>query len=62
MRAYVALSGAVFGILAVAQVVHIAQDPEHFGEPSFIVHLLGSLALFLWSVWLLMRKSPRSPA
>ena len=61
MKAYVALTGAVFGLLAGAQAFHGFHDPEHFREPAFLFHVVGALVLFLWSVRLLLVRPPSLP-
>jgi hypothetical protein len=59
MKAYVAVTGAVFGLLGGAQAFHAFHDPEHLGEPAFLFHVIGALVLFLWAVRLLLVKTPR---
>ena len=59
MRAYAAVSGSVFGLLAVLQIVHGVRDPEHLGEPAFLFHVAGALALALWALRILVTKPPR---
>jgi hypothetical protein len=60
MKAYVATSGAVFGLLTAMQAVHAVRDPEHWGEWPFLVHLAGSLVFALWSARLLAARAKPS--
>lgn len=60
MKAYVATTGAVFGLVVVLHVWRMVEEGAHLmGEPGFVLFTLAAAALCLWAVGLL-RRSTRS--
>jgi hypothetical protein len=53
MKAYVATTGALFGLLAVAHFWRLSVEPNLGGEPWFMAFTVVAVALALWSVRLL---------
>jgi hypothetical protein len=60
MRAYLMVTGSVFGLITVAHIWRIiAENPRLALEPWFILLTLVAAGLSLWA-WLLLWRSPRS--
>lgn len=58
MRAYVATTGIIFGLLVPVHVWRaVVEDFRPFTEPAFVLITLLALGLFAWSVYLLRRRS-----
>ena len=50
MRAYVATSGIIFGLLVLAHLVRVAAEGAHLArDPSFVLVTLAAAALCLWA-------------
>jgi hypothetical protein len=59
MKAYVMITGAVFGLIALAHVLRvIAEGPHLMTETWFVVLTVAAAALCLWS-WRLLRLTTR---
>jgi hypothetical protein len=59
MKAYVAITGAVFGLLTLAHVWRVNVEGWHLAtRPSYVLITIGATALCLWAAHLLWR-SPR---
>ena len=57
MRAYVGITGAVFGLLALAHVWRVAEEGVRLArDPFFVVITIVATALSAWS-WQLLRSS-----
>lgn len=57
MRIYLMITGAVFGLIALAHIWRaIAEGPNLATDPVFIVLTLAAAALCLWAVRLLWRR------
>ncbi|HXE89367.1 MAG TPA: hypothetical protein VNK82_00220 [Terriglobales bacterium] len=58
MKAYLATTGAVFGLLVVAHVWRIIVEGRHLlTDPFYILITLAAAALCLWA-WRLFRRLP----
>jgi hypothetical protein len=56
MRAYIIISGLIFGALTVAHLLRIAMENRHLAaEPMFLVITLLSATLCIWALTLLKR-------
>jgi hypothetical protein len=56
MKAYIAITGAVFGLVALAHIWRASAEGPHLAtDPVFIVLTLAAGALCLWAVRLLWR-------
>ena len=54
MKAYVATTGAVFGLIALAHLVRVfAEGPQLATEPLFVLLTLGVAGLCFWACCLL---------
>lgn len=54
MRAYIIITGIVFGLLVVAHIWRaIAEGPQILHQPWFDVITLAAAALFVWAVCLI---------
>ena len=58
MRIYVAITGALFGLITVAHVWRIIEEGAHLAEPFYLLLTAAAAALCLWACRLLWR-SPR---
>jgi hypothetical protein len=59
MKTYVAITGAIFGLITLAHVWRATAEGPHLAtDPVFIVLTLAAAALCLWAVGLL-RRWPR---
>jgi uncharacterized membrane protein len=56
MKAYVIITGAVFGLLTVAHLLRIVWEPHLATDPVFIVFTVASTALSIWA-WYVLRRS-----
>ena len=60
MKAYVATTGVVFGLLTAAHVWRVAEEGRHLAsEPSFVLITAASTMLCVWACRLLW-PSPRA--
>jgi hypothetical protein len=60
MKAYVSVTGVVFGLLVLAHVLRLADEgPRLAKDPFFVVVTLLAAALCFWS-WRLLRTSRRA--
>ncbi len=60
MKAYVATSGAIFGLLVVVHLWRAVEEgPALAREPSFVVVTIVAAALSTWA-WLTLRRAARS--
>jgi hypothetical protein len=56
MKAYVILSGAIFGLLTIAHLLRIALENRHLAtDPAFILITLASATLCVWACFVLRR-------
>ena len=58
MKAYVATTGAVFGLLTLAHLWRMIEERQMASEPWYILITIASAALSLWA-WRLVRRSSR---
>lgn len=61
MKAYLATTGILFVLLAVAHVVRVVQERHLASDPVFIVTTILALGLAGWALRL-YRGAPRKPA
>lgn len=60
MKAYVAITGLLFGLMALAHAVRVFLEGTHLlRHPLFAVLTLVAAALSLWAAWLLLRPASR---
>lgn len=60
MRAYVIVTGIVFGLVVVAHVLRmLLESPALATEPSYLGLTLFAAALTIWAVRLATRRTPR---
>ena len=57
MRAYVATTGVIFALLAVAHVWRVAAEGRHVADPFFIAITALAAAISAWAWWVLRRPS-----
>ena len=56
MKAYIAITGIVFFLLAVAHVARVIIEGTHvLTEPIFVLTSIASIAIFIWAVILFRR-------
>lgn len=56
MKAYIATTGIVFFLLAVAHVARILVEGTHvLTEPIFVITSIASVAIFIWAVVMFRR-------
>ena len=56
MRAYVATSGIMFGLLVIAPVARLAvEGPRAFHSPIFLLASVLSIGMLVWSVLVFLR-------
>jgi hypothetical protein len=64
MKAYLGISGALFGILGISHLVRLFVERDQSSDPSFLVHNLALFlvggALAVWALQLLRRQRARS--
>lgn len=60
MKAYLAITGAVFGLITVAHVWGVIEEGPHLArDPWYVLTTIAAAALCLWA-WRLLRPAPRS--
>ena len=59
MKAYVATTGIVFGVLTLAHLWRMIEERRIAMEPWYILITVATAALSAWA-WLLLRRSSRS--
>ena len=57
MKAYVITSGAIFALITIAHIAHIAMETHVLREPFFLVLTLLAAALSIWAFIVLRRVS-----
>ncbi|HEV7668984.1 MAG TPA: hypothetical protein VGS22_10700 [Thermoanaerobaculia bacterium] len=57
MKAYIATSGAIFGLLVVAHILRVIQEPALARDPWFILVTAAAAALGVWA-WRTFRRVP----
>jgi hypothetical protein len=60
MKAYVLTAGAIFGLITVAHIWRIAEEPHLAREPWFMLLTILSAALCVGAFVLVLRRSKRS--
>jgi len=56
MRAYIALTGTIFGLIVVAHIWRILEEGSHLAtDPGYVLLTCVAAALCLWAVRLLAR-------
>ena len=58
MKAYVATTGVLFGLLAIAHFWRLSQEPHLGRDPWFVTFTVVAVALALWSGRLLLVSRP----
>jgi hypothetical protein len=58
MKAYIATTGAIFGLLTVAHIWRIVEEGSHVANAAFILITLASGAMCLWA-WRVLTLSGR---
>jgi len=53
MKAYIAVTGSIFGLITLAHLWRITVEPQLATDPFYIVLTILAVALCGWSVWLL---------
>jgi len=57
MKAYIATSGAVFGLLVVAHILRVIEEPAMARDPWFILITVAAAAFAAWA-WRTLRHVP----
>lgn len=57
MKAYIITSGAIFALITIAHIAHIAMETHVLREPFFLVLTLLAAALSIWAFVVLRRVS-----
>ncbi|HEY3582531.1 MAG TPA: hypothetical protein VGK82_18390 [Pyrinomonadaceae bacterium] len=57
MKAYIITSGAIFALITIAHIVHIAMETHVLREPFFLILTLLAAALSIWAFVVLRRVS-----
>ena len=57
MKAYVITSGAIFALITIAHIAHIAMETHVLREPFFLLLTLLAAALSIWAFVVLRRVS-----
>jgi hypothetical protein len=57
MKAYVITTGSVFGLLVLAHLLRVFEEPHLVRDPFFVFVTLAATALCLWS-WRVLRPGP----
>lgn len=53
MKAYIIITGIVFGLLAVAHVLRVMAEGTYLlTEPIFVLTTIASVGLFAWAIFL----------
>jgi hypothetical protein len=58
MRVYVITTGATFGLIVLAHILRLGQEPTLASDPWYLLLTVASLALSAWS-WRVYRSLPR---
>jgi uncharacterized paraquat-inducible protein A len=57
MKAYIAISGTLFGLLVLAHLWRLLEEGSHvMREPVFVVATIAPAALCIWALRLLLRS------
>jgi len=60
MKAYLVISGTIFGLLALVHLWRIIAEGPHLArDPWFVLITVAAAALSLWS-WRVLRRLPRA--
>lgn len=57
MKAYIVTSGAIFALITIAHIAHIAMETHVLREPFFVLLTLLAAALSIWAFLVLRRVS-----
>lgn len=57
MKAYIITSGAIFALITIAHIAHIAMETHVLREPFFLLLTLLAAALSVWAFVVLRRVS-----
>ena len=57
MKAYIITSGAIFALITIAHIAHIAMETHVLREPFFLLLTLLAAALSIWAFVVLRRVS-----
>ena len=57
MKAYIITSGAIFALITIAHIAHIAMEAHVLREPFFLLLTLLAAALSIWAFVVLRRVS-----
>ena len=57
MKAYVITSGAIFALITIAHIAHIAMETHVLREPFFLLLTVLAAALSIWAFVVLRRVS-----
>jgi hypothetical protein len=57
MKAYLITSGAIFALITIAHIAHIAMETHVLREPFFLLLTLLAAALSIWAFVVLRRVS-----
>jgi membrane associated rhomboid family serine protease len=57
MKAYVITSGAIFALITIAHIAHIAMETRILREPFFLILTLLAAALSIWAFVVLRQVS-----
>ena len=57
MKAYIITSGAIFALITIAHIAHIAMETHVLREPFFLILTLLAAALSIWAFVVLRRVS-----
>jgi hypothetical protein len=59
MRAYITITGAVFGLLTLAHVWRVIEEGRHLAtDPSYVLITIVAATFCLWA-WRLLRRAPQ---
>jgi len=59
MKAYVIITGAIFGLLTIAHILRVVLENRHLAaEPGYILITLASAGLCIWA-WRVLRRLHR---
>jgi hypothetical protein len=61
VKAYVATTGAIFGLLVVLHIWRVTQEPQLIRDPWYWLITLAAAALSLWAWWVVRTPSSRNP-
>jgi len=57
MKAYLLTTGAIFGLITIAHLWRIVEEPRLAREPWFLLLTLAAAILCVWAFFLFRRKS-----